>query len=101
MVMVMAKQFFRVQWVDMVFGAAPGSGGISHASGFFGCDMIQRQIIDLLKEGVDESSIRVFVDMPGGPDVTEWQLNQARKRMGRECQKPQPTQQTSEVMIWN
>ena len=94
----MAKQFFRVQWVDKAFGAAPGSGGISHASGFFGCDMIQRQIIDLMKEGVDESSIRVFVDLPGGPDVTGWQLNQARKRMGRECQKPQPAQQTNEVM---
>ena len=63
--------------------------------------MIQRQIIDLMKEGVDESSIRVFVDLPGGPDVTGWQLNQARKRMGRECQKPQPAQQTNEVMKWN
>ena len=53
----MAKQFFRVQWVDKNFGAKPGSGGISHASGFLGCDMIQRQIIDILKEGVDEDSI--------------------------------------------
>lgn len=80
---MMAKQFFRVQWVDEVFGAAPGSGGISHASGFLGCDMIQSQIIDLLKEGVDEESIKVFVDSPGGPDVTKWQMNQAKKRMGR------------------
>jgi len=80
----MAKQFFRVQWVDKAFGAAPGAGGISHASGFLGCDMIQRQIIDLIKEGVDEDSIKVFVDLPGGPDVTKWQVTQAKKRMGRE-----------------
>lgn len=80
---MMAKQFFRVQWVDKVFGAAPSSGGISHASGFLGCDMIQCQIIELLKEGADEVTIRVFVDLPGGPEVTAWQLNQAKKRMGR------------------
>lgn len=80
----MAKQFFRVQWVDKAFCAAPGAGGISHASGFLGCDMIQRQIIDLIKEGVYEDSIKVFVDLPGGPDVTKWQVTQAKKRMGRE-----------------
>ena len=79
----MAKQFFRIQWVDKVLGAAPGSGGISYASGFLGCDMIQRQIIDLIKEGADESSIKVFVDTPGGPDVTKWQVTQAKKRIGR------------------
>lgn len=84
---MMAKQFFRVQWVDNVFGAARGYSGISHASGFLGCDMIQRQIIELLKERVDEATIRVFVDLPGGPEVTDWQLNQAKKRMGRVCQK--------------
>ncbi|MGL4350833.1 MAG: hypothetical protein ACRCT2_09785 [Plesiomonas shigelloides] len=87
-VTVMAKQFFRVQWVDKVFGATPGSGGISYASGFLGCDMMQRQIIELLKEGTDEATIRVFIDLPGGPEVTAWQLNQAKKRMGRVCQKP-------------
>ena len=79
----MAKQFFRVQWVDKNFGAKPGQGGISHASGFLGCDMIQRQIIDLVKDGVDEDSIKVFVDLPGDPDVTKWQVTQAKKRMGR------------------
>ena len=81
----MAKQFFRVS------GTYPGITTRNshippkefHHNGFLGCEMIQLHIIDLIKEGVEVGGIKVYVDSPGGPDVTKWQVGRALKRMGR------------------
>ena len=81
----MAKQFFRVS------GTYPGVTARNshippeafHHSGFLGCDMVQLHIIELIKEGVEAEGIKVYVDLPGGPDVTRWQVGRALKRMGR------------------
>lgn len=81
----MAKQFFRVS------GKYPGITTRNshipskefHHSGFLGCEMIQLHIIELIREGVEVEGIKVYVDSPGGPDVTKWQVGQALKRIGR------------------
>ena len=81
----MAKQFFRVS--GTYTGIATRNSHIPpkafHHSGFLGCDMVQLHIIELIKEGVDADCIRVYVDLPGGQEVTKWQVSQALKRMGR------------------
>ena len=81
----MAKQFFRVSGTYQ--GITTRNPHIPpkkfHHSGFLGCEMTQMHIIELIKEGVCVDGIRVYVDSPGGPDVTKWQVGQALKRMGR------------------
>lgn len=82
----MSKQFFRVEGVyPVVFRKTGGtipSKSFNH-TGFLGCDMVQKHVIELLKEGVPEEAIKVFVDETAGPEVTQWQVTQAKKRMGR------------------
>lgn len=73
----MAKQFFKV------YVKYPGALHSVKQGGFLGCEMIQLHIIDLIKEGVEVEGIKVYVDSPGGPDVTKWQVGRALKRMGR------------------
>jgi len=82
----MAKQFFRVSGVYPAITTKNSHIPPKkfHHSGFLGCDMIQRHIIELIKDGVDAEGIKVYADLPGGPDVTKWQVTQAKKRMGRE-----------------
>jgi hypothetical protein len=73
----MTKQFFKIA------ALFPGDTREKVMSGFLGCDMVQREIIQIIKEGVNPEKIQVLVDAPGGPDVTKWQVNAALKRMGR------------------
>ena len=97
----MAKQFFRVSGTYP--GIATRNSHITpkafHHSGFLGCDMVQLHIIELIKDGVDADCIRVYVDLPGGPEVTKWQVGQALKRMGRKMATSQNVTTTQPLSI--
>lgn len=83
----MAKNFFRVTGtyppIEYRRGCIP-SRPFNH-TGFLGCDMVQKHIMELLKEGVHSESLRVYVDSPGGADVTVRHVSRALKRLGRKA----------------
>lgn len=75
----MAKQWFKI------YVKFPGNLHEKSLTGFSGADAVQRQVMDLLKDGVPASDIKVLLDVPGTnpPDLTGQHVTRALKRLGR------------------
>jgi hypothetical protein len=84
----MSMKFFRVTGEYPPISARTGyipAKSFNH-TGFLGCDMVQKHVMELLKEGVTLDSLRVYVDSPGGGgDVTRHHIQRALKRLGRKA----------------
>lgn len=75
----MAKQWFKI------YVKFPGDLHEKSLTGFSGADAVQREVMNLLKEGIPASDIKVFLDVPSinPPDLTGQHVTRALKRLGR------------------
>ena len=72
-------------WYKIYEPKGYGAGKCGVRKGFNSCKMVQQEIKDMIMEGCNPDEIQVFTDEPGSlaVDVTQWQVSQALKKLGK------------------